>query len=196
MRMASDKKQTSQQQICPKCGVSNRVGLVFCENCGTNLHTGEGPRIETQVFDDESTLTADDDPAIETLREKDVVKPVATGASAFSADTELWLELERWKAPLKFRLQPGNIITLGRRDPESGLSLTVDLAPYGAYPLGVSRRHVRIHFVDDHLELEDLESANGTYVNETRLAPGQSVVLHDGDEVRLARFVIRVYFET
>ena len=195
--MASDKKQTSQQQICPKCGVSNRVGLVFCENCGTNLHTGEGPRIETQVFDDdEATLTTDDDPAIDALREEDAVRPVATGSSAFSAETELWLELERWKAPLKFRLQPGDTITLGRRDPESGLSLNVDLAPYGAYPLGVSRRHARIHFVDDHLELEDLESANGTYLNDSRLPSGQGVLLHDGDEVRLARFVIRIYFES
>lgn len=50
----------------------------------------------------------------------------------------------------------------------------------------ISRRHCRISRRDGGYVLYDEGSANGTYVNQTRVAQGQSVSIHRGDTIRLA----------
>jgi hypothetical protein len=47
----------------------------------------------------------------------------------------------------------------------------------------VSRRHAAITHVSYHYVIKDLASHNGTYINDTRLKKGESVVLHPGDEI-------------
>ena len=49
---------------------------------------------------------------------------------------------------------------------------------------GVSRHHARIVVSDGEATLEDLESKNGTYLQDTRIT---SARLSDGDEIRLGR---------
>ena len=67
-----------------------------------------------------------------------------------------------------FRILPGNVRTIGRA---TGADFIVDAAL-------VSRVHCRVTALDDgDLEIRDLESTNGTYVNGerieiARLAPG------------------------
>ena len=48
----------------------------------------------------------------------------------------------------------------------------------------ISRQHAALH-VGPTLELEDLESANGTWVGHTRLVPRQRVVVHPGDVIEV-----------
>lgn len=50
----------------------------------------------------------------------------------------------------------------------------------------ISRTHARIAQSDEGYTVEDLESANGTYVNERRLAQGATGQLLPGDVLRLA----------
>ncbi len=54
----------------------------------------------------------------------------------------------------------------------------------------ISRYHARFHVTEDRLELEDLGSRNGTYVNGRRLSG--KVDLQDADQVRIGREVIAV----
>lgn len=54
----------------------------------------------------------------------------------------------------------------------------------------VSRRHARISPAGDHAVIEDLGSANGTYVNDQPAQAGQE--LRRGDDVRVGLTVIRV----
>jgi pSer/pThr/pTyr-binding forkhead associated (FHA) protein len=77
--------------------------------------------------------------------------------------------------PFTFRLMPGSIKTLGRA---TRADFVVDA------PL-VSRFHCRftVHR-DGLLELEDLESTNGTFVNEERIT---RLTLKPGDRVRAGR---------
>ncbi len=195
----SDESRELQQ--CPHCGQLNRVGMVFCENCGTNLHTGEGPEPKTRLFveeDEDSGVPTvpEADEAVQAIREKKGTgHKSARGTGAFTSQTRLKLELESWPTPLELQPEPDREIVLGRRDPGATTKLSVDLAPYGAYPLGVSRRHAVIRLLDNRLEIEDLESSNGTYLNETALQPGHPLQLHDGDELRLARLTMYVRFE-
>jgi pSer/pThr/pTyr-binding forkhead associated (FHA) protein len=54
----------------------------------------------------------------------------------------------------------------------------------------VSRRHAVFHQVDSDVGIEDLDSRNGTYVNEKRISG--IATLSDGDRVRFGNTVWRL----
>lgn len=56
----------------------------------------------------------------------------------------------------------------------------------------VSRRHCRITVTDKEVLIEDLNSANGTYVNQDRLIPGKPTVVQPGTTLHIgpAAFVV------
>ena len=56
----------------------------------------------------------------------------------------------------------------------------------------VSRRHVRITVREDRFYVEDLNSSNGTFLNETRLSPFRPARLDYGAKVRLGKLVLLV----
>jgi hypothetical protein len=70
----------------------------------------------------------------------------------------------------------------------------IDLSMYYAHLLGVSREHAVISFIDDTWWLEDLNSSNGTWVNEIKVGPNQPTALHDGDIIRLGHLQIIISF--
>jgi predicted component of type VI protein secretion system len=72
----------------------------------------------------------------------------------------------------------------------------VDLTPFAGYRMGVSRRHIVIRQSEDtRLDILDLGSSNGTYVNGQKLTPNQPQRLRDGDELRLGQMVMRIFFQ-
>ncbi len=84
---------------------------------------------------------------------------------------------------------------IGRNDPSLPQPPQIDLTPYRAEELGVSRRHARIERRENNvLNLTDLDSANGTYLNGTRMIPGQSRIVRNGDEIRLGKLVMTIEF--
>src|SRR5262245_16067923 len=80
---------------------------------------------------------------------------------------------------LTFRLSPGAVKTMGRAP---RCDFIVDAAL-------VSRLHCRITAGHDNLELEDLSSTNGTYVNDKRVERAQ---LTSGDRLRVGRVELTV----
>ena len=50
----------------------------------------------------------------------------------------------------------------------------------------VSRIHAKIIFADDKYYIEDLNSTNGTYINETRLIPYEKNILKIGDIIKIS----------
>jgi pSer/pThr/pTyr-binding forkhead associated (FHA) protein len=54
----------------------------------------------------------------------------------------------------------------------------------------ISRAHAMIGFKGDKLFVQDLDSTNGTLVNGAR---EHQTELHDGDEVRMGRLVLRIW---
>ena len=63
----------------------------------------------------------------------------------------------------------------------------VDLEPYGAEGLGVSRQHLALSTTDDHLIVTDLGSNNGTFLNGNRLTANEDYQLAHGDQLMLGR---------
>ncbi len=82
--------------------------------------------------------------------------------------------------PVFGKMYPVSAPTVIGRAPECGIPVTVD---------EISRRHVELKPVADGLSVEDLGSANGTYVNGQRIQKG---FMKAGDELRLdaVRFIL------
>jgi pSer/pThr/pTyr-binding forkhead associated (FHA) protein len=78
-----------------------------------------------------------------------------------------------------FRLKSGAIKTVGRA---ARADFILDVAL-------VSRLHCRLTAGEDQLEVVDLESTNGTFVNDKRVAKAK---LGMGDRLRIGRVELRV----
>ncbi len=64
----------------------------------------------------------------------------------------------------------------------------IDLEPYEASKYGVSRQHARLIRNGENWSIDDLNSLNGTFVNDKKLKAGQPVQLKDGDRIRVSQF--------
>ena len=80
---------------------------------------------------------------------------------------------------------------IGRIDPNRGIRPEVDLSKYDP-AARVSRRHAKIIARESQFFIEDLGSANGTFVNGSgKLPQGKLHALSSGDEVRLGETLLR-----
>lgn len=71
----------------------------------------------------------------------------------------------------------------------------INLAYYSGYRTGISRVHALIRrTANNTVNLIDMDSVNGTFVNDERLEPFKAHPLKDGDMLRLAYLNIKVYF--
>jgi len=100
--------------------------------------------------------------------------------------------IDSFREPLTLMVQP--TITLGRQNPGALARSHVDLESYEAYGKGVSRVHATIRRSGELFEVEDLGSANGTFINGTPLTPNHPSTLKNGDELRLGNMRLRLYF--
>ncbi|MBN1287226.1 MAG: FHA domain-containing protein [Anaerolineae bacterium] len=162
-------------KICPICGHENLAGALICAQCGASL-TGTLLNIETKTFTDEDL---------------DVPVRESAGTATFEPEHAVRIEVAGMNPLVTY---PSPEITFGRSDPVSGVAPDVDLTPFAAYRMGVSRNHAAIRAETNRLYLRDLDSSNGTFLNGQRLVPHQPYILHNGDEVRLGRMVMRIYF--
>lgn len=81
---------------------------------------------------------------------------------------------------------------IGRSDDGSSYQPDIDLSPYNAQSLGLSRRHAAFVRYRGYVHIIDLGSMNGTFVNGERLMPFDAYALTSGDQVSLANLYIRV----
>ena len=70
----------------------------------------------------------------------------------------------------------------------------LDFTPYDGYRLGMSRHHAVLFFKDGMLCIQDTASANGTWVNSTRLQPYDVVALMVGSMISLAQLTTYIYY--
>jgi hypothetical protein len=93
-----------------------------------------------------------------------------------------------------FHVPVRSAMTIGRSDVDNTIRPDVDLAPYGGYQKGVSRRHAIILVREDHLVVRGLSTTNGTWINGTLLATGEEAPLHNGDELMIGRMPLMIGF--
>ena len=82
----------------------------------------------------------------------------------------------------------GEATVIGRENP----ALQIDLEGYpdGKY---VSHRHAQVVKLNGKYYVEDLGSANHTFVNELKLAQGQAEPLNEGDTLKLGKIELEFH---
>lgn len=168
-------------QICPSCGATNPAGEAFCSNCGVSLLGAPAPAAAPAVsVEPEAPIASANSAAPEA--------PAASPAASPSALTaRLIVEADNQE----FDLSGKDNITIGREDAVSNIYPDVDLTPHGGEEGGVSRLHAHIFYENGQYLIEDENSTNYTFVNRQRLAGKTPTPLHDNDEVRLGRVLLR-----
>jgi|GEM_PF-1059552 len=98
--------------------------------------------------------------------------PSETVFDGVASKYEYFIQVDRpGRSPVRLRLDRDPMV-VGR---ESSCDVCLRLA-------NVSREHARIVFLDEEYVLEDMESTNGTFVNNVRI---NRCVLRDHDQVRI-----------
>lgn len=160
------------EQVCDNCKTLNPKQEMYCYACGHILPTGK-EKIGTNALPDKE------------------LKPQLRWGTAYFGDESL----------LRIRVRDANAlvevaftgdVVLGRA--VGDVTPDVDLTPYNAQGLGVSRRHVKLTRESATVMVQDLGSVNGTYLNGQKLVPYQPRVLRNEDELVLGRLVVRVSF--
>ena len=167
--------QDAGTQVCPNCGAHNSAGELFCSNCGSPLSGAAAP----------VAATAAPAPAEPDYNSAPAAAPAATAAPALTA--RLIVEADNQE----FDLSGKDNILIGREDAVSNIFPDVDLTPHGGEEGGVSRLHARIFVENGQYMLEDENSTNFTFLNRQKLAGKSPVVLHDNDEIKLGRVLLR-----
>lgn len=166
---------TTPGEICPSCKLRNKPGAILCSFCGVPLR---GAWQETRATD--------------RLDEEDML-PARPGKYTDSLVPELGLGIYlETTAPVTVLRDEEAI--LGRRASGTG-GLIIDLVPFGAIQLGVSRRHAVIHREEAGYYITDLNSTNGTRINGRRLLPNKPCRLSSGDVIRLGRLNLLVLYK-
>jgi hypothetical protein len=169
------------EKICPVCKTENELKATVCGHCGASLDDPSsdwGPKTKTT---DMQALTPD---TIRDWSRKEAVVPQVP-------DRGLAFYIEGRSDPAYIDSQAEFI--LGRKAGTTS-EILLDLAPFGGYSLGLSRRHVLIRRNEDGYEVLDLGSVNGTWLNEERLVPHKAHPLPSGSHLRLGRMRIFVLY--
>lgn len=180
---------------CPNCAAPAAAGALFCEDCGYDFTTGQLPKA-VPVTPELAPLRPAGDPA---------GAPAAAGVEWVA---ELWVDPD-WHAaqdatdpcpspgmPVVVPLA-GTSLLVGRTSSSRNIHPEIDVSA----DTGVSRRHAQLTTDGQRWWVEDLQSANGTYVSPTGsplpttpVPPGERRELAEDDRVYVGawtRIVLR-----
>ena|SRR5438132_2647786 len=157
-------------EVCPSCGAINPAGEAFCSNCGSMLGAG---------------APATSAPA-QAVSPAPAAAPVMPSAPA-ALNAKIIVESDNQE----FDLSGKDNVLIGREDAVSNIFPDVDLTPHGGEEGGVSRMHARIFVESGQHMLEDENSTNFTFLNRQKLAAKTPTPLHDDDEIKLGRILLR-----
>lgn len=161
---------------CVKCGTPYNVNDSVCTKCGHVLFDPKSSTVALRV-----------DPNLLRLRRQ--------RATTGLLQPERTITLMIRGIAERFIFESGTEIILGRTDLLTASISHFDLTRYGGHDRGVSRTHAVLRFAEEGIYLTDLNSANGTYLNGTRIAPNEPKILKDNDELRLGTLPIIIRFE-
>jgi len=162
---------------CPACHKENQLEAAFCAFCAAPLLTMLPARTTEPVPDVPLKIQPPEHIVQLTKLYSDIIVLVVLGQ----------------EQPIL--IKGGGKTTLGRYSPGEVIP-SVDLTPYNANLLGISRQHATISRSESGYVLEDIGSTNGTWLNEVKLPPNKPSTLQSGDLIRLGQLGLYVYFDT
>jgi hypothetical protein len=181
---------TTLDRQCPKCHQNNRIGVVFCEKCGSPLLASAANYMpKTRIMTDEELREI-------TKRATGQISNSQMIARGSTFHPGMAIQFTVNNSSEKFELIPtyGTPMIFGRPDGEENFRPEIDLMPYGGFAGGISRRHASMTLINSRLQLMDMNSSNGTYINGERLAPRKPIELRDGDSLRFGMLSLKLSF--
>jgi pSer/pThr/pTyr-binding forkhead associated (FHA) protein len=170
-------------QTCSHCNAQQLDGAIFCSECGATLFASPSRR-ET---------TASLNKAAGGFSSVEMIEPTVIAAPA--PPTAPTVALVVINSGRRISLDAGQDLLVGRKDNQRGIYPDVDLGLDGGYDAGVSRRHAIITSRGGGYMIEDLASANGTFINGRRLQPQSSAPISSGDELKFGTLILRFEIE-
>ncbi len=169
---------SADEQICASCGTANPAGEAFCSNCGAPLLASSSAPVPA----------AAPVPVVAAVDQSQAPQAAQAPVAAVAGGTaRLIVEADNQE----FDISGKDTITIGREDAVSNIYPDVDLTPHGGEEGGVSRMHARMFVDNGEYMIEDENSTNFTYVNRQRLTAKTPTPVHDNDEIRLGRVLLR-----
>jgi hypothetical protein len=168
--------QKGSKVVCPSCGAENLPGTLFCIQCGTYLPSGGPLRTEP-------------------LPEQEDGRPARPRQGGEDGE-EIWalnIEVEVLNTGRKVLLSADREILVGRLDAAHGIFPELDMTTDGGLEQGISRRHARIYTREGTCFVEDLDSTNGTFLNEERITPYLPYAFRDGDLLGFGMMRLKVH---
>jgi pSer/pThr/pTyr-binding forkhead associated (FHA) protein len=144
-------------RYCPECGFQNPETANYCSKCGSLLVREESEA--TMAFTPEQG-EEDGQPELSDFGIKGPALVVRSGGG-----------------------RAGETFQLGTDETSVGRSPDCDIF---LDDVTVSRKHAVVARRDDHLEIEDLGSLNGTFLNRRRI--DAAARLKDGDELQIGKY--------
>ncbi|MDD5371508.1 MAG: FHA domain-containing protein [Anaerolineaceae bacterium] len=171
--------------LCPTCQHHEFSGTLFCSECGAQLTIAEPLSTHSIYRSQSDSLTSTVSQAGNSGRE--VNKPSSLTAYPGSSVT-LRVVDGGHSLPLAGRSE----YTLGRVAEGQPILPDVDLSPYEAYALGVSRLHAALKLVNQRVFVVDLGSSNGTRVNGQKIVSNVDYPLNHGDTLTLGKLKLEI----
>ncbi len=179
--------------LCPECHSSIIPGAKFCDHCGFSLSQADsaasdhGLNFETEVI---SCVQCGHQNLAEAKYCEQCGAVVPRPSVVYSSPIgQPYFRIAQSDQTIEFPV--GKLsFQIGRQDPESEQFPEMDLATHNAHIFGVGRKHAKVTIQSGQVYIEDLDSVNGTMVNQTPVQPAIPTLLRDGDEVRLGKMIL------
>lgn len=176
--------------FCPACKMKNEAGTITCIYCNTPLVTPANQKtVMLRHIQEVTGMLPDsyedflDAPAPATERFMDFELP-SKGIVLINLENGQPITMQDEKA-----------FILGRVSSEiKTRELLIDLTELDALSLGISRVHAMIRRTKDGYQIIDLESSNGTWLENQRLVPKQPYPLDSGDRIRIGRLNMLAFY--
>lgn len=166
--------------ICTNCQSRQLDGTIFCDACGATI-LALTPREKTVALSSHDII-----PALAPT--SPAMPPAATAVDAPARRLVVIVHA----SGRRFLVEADQPALIGRRDEARGVIPLVELSDEGGYEAGVSRRHAVVSVCKGRFYVEDLGSANGTFLNDQQLSAHTPTVLSDGDELRCGMLLLRI----
>jgi len=173
---------TEQQKsivICNHCEHENRAGALICSRCNRLIVTPGAANKTVRLSKEEATNL--------TKRSTAELKAIKVDGRIH----EVRLRVAGYHQVITAPLTTGTLM-LGREDPTRDIFPDIDLTPFEASKNGISRCHAILRRENDALYVQDLNSSNGTFINERPTKPNHPHRLYHGDVLRLGKLQLEL----
>ena len=132
---------------------------------------------------------------------EDIEKEILNSIQANQGADEEFVDIVPWVIEFRIvgtpdiiRAPVSELLLFGRADENHDIRPQIDLGEYRGQKLGVSRKHALMIARDNRVTIEDLGSANGTYINGQKLQARYPHRVREGDILQLGNLKLQVHF--